>query len=263
MNLDEYFDNILKIIFEKQWIGTIRKIPANFVDKAMSLGKSFTEEERIFFITMLRDFDIYSDTSYQFYLEEILKKIVIKEKNIYVAPLLAKKDRNDPYKSSVFVTRFFKSTYVRQLPIFENKNVVIYNDNCILEDYVLLLVDDFIGTGTTAHSCVSYYTSQGIPKQNIMIIVYVVMELGFKKLSKENIKVGYYKKYQKCISGKYTREDAQRFIDLNYDICKKNQIDKPLGFHNSQALVGMQRTPNNTLPIFWDKKIRHPLFPRD
>ena len=55
-------------------------------------------------------------------------------------------------------------------------------------------------------------------------------------------------------SGNYDRKIAQKLMNVNEAICLRNNIEKPLGFHNSQALIGMQRTPNNTLPIFWDNK---------
>ena len=77
------------------------------------------------------------------------------------------------YKSSVFVTRIFESTYIKQLHIFDGKELKIYDTNCVLQDYLLLLVDDFIGTGTTAHSCISYYESIGISKENMLVIAFV------------------------------------------------------------------------------------------
>ena len=262
MNLNEYFDNIQQIISEKEWYKP-GIIPDNFVKNAMNIGKGLTDEEKDYFIMMLRNFELYPDLQYQFYLEDILNNLSISESNIYVAPLLSQVDFNNPLKSSYYIVRRFKSTYIKQLPLFYNKNLKIFSDDCVLADYKLLLVDDFIGTGFTAHSCVDFYLKKGIPKKNILILSFVIMEAGLKKLNKEDLEVAYYKCYKKCISGFYNRKQVPKLIQLNSEICKKRTIDKPLGFHNSQALVGMQRTPNNTLPIFWDSNMGTPLFPRD
>ena len=263
MNMNEYFDCIIKIIAEKKW-NSPGIIPKCILNKAINLGKGFTDIERDFFIKMLEKFDIYPDPKYQDYLEEILNHINITEKKVYIAPLLSQVDKNNLYKSSHYIVRMFKSTYIKQLPLFDNKTVMLYQNDCIIdEDSLLILVDDFIGTGMTAHSCISYYESIGISKSKILVISFVIMETGLKKLNKENIKVEYLKKYNKCISGNYDRKIAQKLMNVNEAICLRNNIEKPLGFHNSQALIGMQRTPNNTLPIFWDNKILYPLFPRD
>ena len=52
MNMNEYFDCIIKIIAEKKWKSP-GIIPKCFLDKAMNLGKGFTDIERDFFIKML------------------------------------------------------------------------------------------------------------------------------------------------------------------------------------------------------------------
>lgn len=262
MNIEDFFDSVLKIVSEKKWYES-GILPQDFVTNAVNIAESLNNEERDYFLLMLNNFEIYPDPKYQYYLEEILNKISISETNIYVAPLLSQVDISKFYKSSQYIVRRFKSTYIKQLPLFKGKKVQIYSDNCALNDYKLLLVDDYIGTGMTAHSAVDYYLKKGVRKNNILILSYVIMEAGLKKLNKEDLKVVYYKCYKKCISGYYDKKQSQKLIQINSEICNKKIIDKPLGFHNSQSLVGMQRTPNNTLPIFWDDKMGTPLFPRD
>ena len=51
MNMNEYFDCIIKIIAEKKW-NSPGIIPKCFLNKAINLGKGFTDIERDFFIKM-------------------------------------------------------------------------------------------------------------------------------------------------------------------------------------------------------------------
>ena len=81
MRIDTYFDSLLNVIFDKGW-NSQGIIPNIFIQKAMALGKEFSDEEREFFMTMLKDFDVYPDSSHQFYLKEVLKKIKTNRKYI-------------------------------------------------------------------------------------------------------------------------------------------------------------------------------------
>ena len=127
MNMNGYCDCIIKIIAAKKW-NSPGIIPKCFLNKAINLGKGFTDIERDFFIKMLEKFDIYPDPKYQDYLEEILNHINITEKKVYIAPLLSQVDKNNLYKSSHYIVRMFKSTYIKQLPLFDNKTVMLYQN---------------------------------------------------------------------------------------------------------------------------------------
>lgn len=261
MELSTFFDSVLRIIIKKRW-NNPGIISHGFVSKAMKIGKLFSEKERVFFIELLERFEVYPEPHYQEYLVRLLNRLNIKEHNVYFAPLLSRVDLGNPWKSSYFVSRFMNSTYIQQQPIFSEKNIKEFTDDCLLDDYKLVLLDDFVGTGYTAHSCVSYYVEKGIPKDRIIVMAFVVMEAGLKKMKKENICLNYLFLEKKGISGRYPERDAQKRITINQKICLRYNIEHPLGFCRSQALVCLQRTPNNTFPIFWDERMTSVLFPR-
>ena len=55
MSIDILFANLMSVIIEKGW-NSQGIIPNIFIQKAMALGKEFSDEEREFFITMLKAF---------------------------------------------------------------------------------------------------------------------------------------------------------------------------------------------------------------
>lgn len=259
MELEKFFDRILEIIMNNTWYKGDISIE-RFIDDAMNLASSFNSEEREFFSTLLSLFNIFSEKKYPGYIMNILSRISIDQKKIVVVPLLADRDLGKTHKSSVYVMTQFKLDIIKSMPIFSGKQLV--DDDCFTDDSVVLIVDDFIGTGVTAHNCINRYLKKGIPKEKIRVLTIVIMETGLKKLNKDKIQVDYLVCYKKGIAHYCPPNKQLRFNTINETICERNSIENPFGFGNSQALVSMFNTPNNTFPIFWDRKMRSPLFPR-
>lgn len=224
-----------------------------------------------------------------------------KKTTIIIAPLLNFLDSdNNKVKSSNFLCYIFKSHEIQNLIIFKNKkqkileNIYNFNKNEILEkiysvnsdiygksiyskklkslkndildDRLLILVDDFIGSGQTAQEAIDFYCNTcGFKKENIRILAFIIHNEGLNKI----IKKGINKKYIYCIykikrsisEGEYSEEDLKLMEKIEKRL--KIREEEKFGYGKSEALVTLIRTPNNTFPIFYKKNNSLvPLFPR-
>lgn len=151
---------------------------------------------------------------------------------------------------------------------------------------VLVLIDDFFGSGKTAVDYYNDHIESEINKLSvnteIYFISFVCLETAKQYFARKlpSVKLIYSELESKAFSqDKYTlgsKEKIVRLRTLCYDYAlkkdlfsirdhKNNKLLKyPLGYENSQALIGFSfGTPNNTLPIFWSSKNGwFPLFPR-
>jgi orotate phosphoribosyltransferase len=186
--------------------------------------------------------------------------------------------------------------YLKKTPSFSNRNVIIVSDESydhedkkiikfsqIPDECTIVLVDDFSGSGETI---LDFYKAirKLLPKNHITF----ALTVAFLDKAKENLGGNYIKIFgnqrlpsfsqRGSIFGYYPKMAAIRnfcfeygdklYPEVSYKAGKTRQ--HPLGFSNTQALIGFEHSiPNNTLPIIWaDINIKgtnkkwNPLFPR-
>ena len=176
--------------------------------------------------------------------------------------------------------------YLKKTPSFSNnsnKLRLIEKDKLskLPENCKIVMVDDFSGTGG---SILKYYDEikPNLPKRHIVIALTVAfMEKAEEVLKKSNIQIIGNKKHpafskRGSVFGYYPKMTAIRDFCFKYgnDLYPlenyNNSKQHPLGFLNTQALIGFEHSiPNNTLSIIWaDCKNKsngvswNPLFPR-
>ena len=186
----------------------------------------------------------------------------------YVFPLIAPKDIGKS-KSSTFLHYFLKSSEVRYKGFFENKELVFCEINNI--DWVkninekekIILVDDYIGSGETAIEAVQVFLDNDILNSKLVVIALAAQEIGINNLRKADIKVYTNKIYKRGISDYYLEDELEDAILTMKDIEKKLKVTEnyKFGYAKSEALISMNRTPNNTFPVFWFQKNRESLAP--
>lgn len=206
-------------------------------------------------------------------LHNLIASNIINESNkIYVMPLLAPDDAGK-VKSSAMFSYLFNSVKLRY-----NKNISRYKFQLECEhkdlykkinekDAILLLVDDFIGTGETAEKCILHMQEKGIVLDKIIVLSLVTQEQGIRYLEKYNIPVISSIVTKRGISDYYIGDELEGKIAMMKDIEKRMAIKKEFqfGYKESEALVTMCRTPNNTFPLFWNEEGNMQLapFPRN
>jgi len=185
-------------------------------------------------------------------------------------------------KSGGAMAYYLKKTptfsYNKEIEFIEENNFPTLTDGC-----TIVIVDDFAGTG---NSIIEFYNQikPNLPNNhNVYALTIVYMEKAKINLEKNNIQIvgsermpafaprgsvfGYYPRMIE------TRDFCFRYGNMLYPEHKykeKKTVQHPLGYLNTQALIGFEHSiPNNTLPILWaDCRIKGtneywtPLFPR-
>ena len=177
---------------------------------------------------------------------------------VYVMMLIAPKDEGKT-KSSAMLLYLFNETRLRIDPRFSHYRFEIISDKESLhqkmddKDAVLVLVDDYIGTGDTAVACVEQLDKLGIKMEQIAILSLVAQEEGKKKIEEKGIFFCTSNLRNKGISDYYEGKELEKNVRLMQKIEKDLKVGEKsrFGYGQSEALVTMCRTPNNTFPVFW------------
>lgn len=112
------------------------------------------------------------------------------------------------------------------------------------ENTYAILIDDFIGTGKQVNTCLDLYKQKKIHVDAILTLT--ILKTGIKNIKKENpgIKLFYAKKLPTLEDLNISKEDLdQIFSEIRNKPADNRRAD-------SNGLVTMNRTPNNTFEIF-------------
>ena len=236
------------------------------------------DEEYDLFIELLREFQWISLNDYynscRQLLIEIINDLNSENQNIYIFPITTK-SQSSKVKSGYLVAYLIKSL-ISSIENSEKFNFVDINNFVDISKIkfrrndILLLVDDFIGSGETLEECINDVTKTNRNIGNkFKVLTIAIKKDTYLKLSK---KYTIYKNLEilKGISDYNTGADINVKKEIMRNI--ENKIfssigDYSLGFEESESLITLLRTPDNTFPIFWNnyKKTVNlkPPFPRN
>lgn len=190
-----------------------------------------------------------------------LRSEIQENTKFYIMPLIAPKDRGKP-KSSSMVVYLFNDVKLRYHKILSKyKFEIISTDEEVKKELqqdnaILILADDFIGSGDTAEKCLLHIMGLGIEVRKIVIVSLVAQKQGIDYLSQYGVCISVPEVRQRGISDYYSGEELDKNIQMMEDIERKMSVEEKyrFGYKKSEALVTMCRTPNNTFPIFWEEK---------
>lgn len=184
------------------------------------------------------------------------------------------------------------SYYIRKTPTYNrHKNRIIFfthydNFKYKLKDQkaplVVVFIDDFSGSGKQFNGYYKGYIKPQIAtNKNIINLYFLTLfyqpkaKSGIQKSNPEinimgNIKLPVFGTNRSVFGYRESMLPIRNFcysygkgLFSIYDKRKKTDIDHPLGYENSQALIIFAyNPPNNTLPILWSSKNWKPLYPR-
>jgi hypothetical protein len=121
------------------------------------------------------------------------------------------------------------------------------------EDALILLCDDFVGTGETAKEAIDYYNNNLRKDNDIpLLVALVAQQAGLDLIKSLGFDVAVTHIRSRGISDSQTL-DPINALELMTKIENKLKIDPDYrhGYKRSEALVSMMRTPDNTFPVFW------------
>lgn len=137
------------------------------------------------------------------------------------------------------------------------------------DDEVLVLIDDFLGTGTTASETLqTVLENKSITPDKVRVIGFTAMQESVDLLAMMGVKSFIINVMSKGISDYYgTLVENKLVMMKKIEKMTKAGKDYKLGYKKSESLVTMARTPNNTFSIFWSNHIKDDIeyqapFPR-
>lgn len=157
------------------------------------------------------------------------------------------------YLTQGIVLRRFKEFHDKRVRIIETYDGIKKHKNSI---QLLLLIDDYIGSGDTALGCINLLEEQGIGKEKIIVISLVTQNAGKEVIEDYGVNVYFSIERNKGITDNYTAGEAETKIEQMKRIGKKIKADKDLylGYKDSEGLISTLKTPNNTFPFYWFEK---------
>lgn len=272
MNMTDYINNLLSLFNNPQWIFHDRNNTwKNKLDKAIKLGEQLTDDSREMMIYLFQKYIILHQNNYTNLLLDSLDLIdPVSYQNYtkyYILPIKQEKDLGS--KSGTNISYLFKTDDIHYHPIFENKNICEITIESIPKNLntssikKLFLVDDYIGSGESSIELLNSINSKNnINPQKISFIFLDGMQEGINKLKNLGYEVYCNISQNKGISDIQDNVLKTRYVSLmtiienNFDFPQENRF----GYNRSEALISLERTPNNTFPVFWDYE-RNPNAP--
>lgn len=194
------------------------------------------------------------------------KKVQQRRKRERIAtnkPILA-----DPGKSSDFIFKIMQIDYPAKYSPYNQKTIICHRPQDItahfVKDTLIVLWDDFVGSGDTAFTAIAdiqkFLADAGniTTEQNYAVVCMCAMREGIDLLDYFQLSCYACDVYGKAISDdvRFTQEqrDARKAFmkSAEYKVVKKAVKNYSLGYHQSEALLSiMDKCPNNTFPFYW------------
>lgn len=256
---------MLKELFEKKQWDIDEKLEISYFERYVRMLTSLREEQQAFMIKLTDRFLHLPQTEYLKHLLVPISKLRgdFPEDNLLFACCLPKADIGK-VKSSTAVLYQFKGSTIRSkvdlgkhfvIEAFTPKHVSSIGS--ALEKSHFVLVDDFIGTGETAIGAIEYI-HEIFPdlEDNVRIsaLSIVAMKQGVEAIQSIGASVYTDIICTRGISDYYTGTDLNEALEMMHSIedgLKKLKPEFRFGYGQSEALVCMERCPNNTFPIYW------------
>ena len=215
-------------------------------------------------LNLFRSYSLYSFNRYQSLLISALSMIKIvgyeNIERVVFSPLLnPSDDRRGSAKSGHTLPYLARYTPLPNDSFIKSLKIDAVASPSSIPEYLkngptlVILLDDFIGSGDTAKNAVFKCQEQIRAEDKILVIGLVVMTKAVSTLERFGIKLIYGALERKGIEENDLfpdKKSAYAMIDIvenDFDI----HIDERWGYNKSEALVTMLRTPDNTFPMFW------------
>ena len=224
-----------------------------------------TDADRELMIELTRKYLVVGAGECSKYMFDVFKKFINCNRDvmmdidtIHIFPV-QDKDYPEKTKSGNMMCYLFQGLLMRRFDVFRNKRVRIIEtfDGLVKhKDDIkcLLVVDDFVGSGDTLLGCVNSVEEKGIEKEKIKVLTLVLQECGKKVADEYGVEIYTSVLRNKGITDNYSEQEVQEKKEQMKRISKRFKVkDKNLylGYKESEGLVSMIKTPNNTFPFYW------------
>ena len=270
MALDfEMLNDLQELWSEKKWeFPTIEQSQLAFDAFCAMISQLSSKDEQKFVLALTKSYKRYSLNSYSLMLIKALRSIedcdLVGIRNIVFAPLINPSDEHIGKSKSGQALPYIAEHVAAPLTEKFNGLVIsaistptalppILNSS----ETLLILLDDFIGSGDTAKNAVWGLIDKPVTnKVKYLVVVVAAMRNAIDFLGGYNINVRCGDVLTKGIA------ENEFFVDkaIAYSLVDAIEAELDVGFDyrrgykRSEALVSMLRTPDNTFPMYWCKK---------
>lgn len=261
--MTEYINSLSTLFNNPQWIFHDRYDTwKKKLEKAIKLGEQLSDDTREMMIFLFQKYIILHQNNYTNLLLDSLDLIDTKSyqnyTKYYILPI--KQDKDLGSKSGTNISYLFKTDDIHYHRLFNNNSISEISIENIPKNInsssvkKLFLVDDFIGSGESSIELLNIINSKfSINPQKISFIFLAGMEEGINKLKRLGYEVYCNISQNKGISDIQDNILKTRYVSLMENI--ENTFNFPqdvrFGYKRSEALISLERTPNNTFPVFW------------
>ncbi|MEE1095231.1 MAG: phosphoribosyltransferase [Paludibacteraceae bacterium] len=234
----------------------------------VKLLMNMTPKEQNFVIELTRQFLHIPSSNYVVKLEKPLGQLrkCRDGRLIFIGCMCEEDILNSGVKSCYEVLYKLRGTTLRYSgldlrPYSVKNNALALTENDINEvnnnTATIVFVDDFIGTGDTAMDAVRYLAKSHpelVNWRRVCFLSIVAQSTGKKKLEDSNFEVYTSDIIAKGISDYYKGKrlnDAKTTMEYMESKMSGLKDEFKFGYKQSEALVCMERCPNNTFPIYW------------
>ena len=231
------------------------------------------DEDRDFILELTENYLYLKLDKYEQHLIEVIRNFLNKEsrqieelETIHVFPI-QDKEYYDKTKSGNIICYLLQGITCRRFREFHNKRIRIIETfdgvkKHASEIQMLLLVDDYIGSGDTALSCINMLEDYKISKEKIRVISLVGQNQGKCVIDDYGVNTYIAIERKKGITDTYAPEEVGKKLEQMKRISKRIKAKKDLylGYNDSEALVSTIKTPNNTFPFYWHERKRNNQF---
>lgn len=251
-------DNAFKISLYQKFIDRYERLSKDDRPLYLELSQKFLR---------IKDTAIYSlfkqayNSIYDDYLKGFRKIFIMPLVNPYINISEGKNKVVRPkMKSGEKIKVFLQSNEYRELQYSEKIEMPDTFDELkrafIANQDLLILIDDFIGSGRTANDILDViFKESKFDDYNTLILALICQFEGGEKIYEEHKVISFFHYHKKKgITDFYSSTEAH--IKLNQAISMEKTLKVPskysLGYGRSEALVSiMNKSPNNTFPVFW------------
>lgn len=263
---EKYFIELISVFKEQNWDIEESTAGENSVFDMFCkrLEELESDADRELMLELTRKYLVVNLEEYGKYMVDVFRKFIDRNKDkigktevIHMFPV-QDKDYPAKTKSGNVMCYLFQGNLMRRFDEFRNKRIRIIETFDGLEKYkedieCLLLVDDFVGTGDTILGCINLIEEKGIKKERIKALTLVMQEQGRNAVEEYGVEIYSAVLRNKAITNNYSIEEAEKKIAQMKNVGKRIKAKKELylGYKESEGLVSMIKTPNNTFPFYW------------
>ncbi|PWV44627.1 hypothetical protein [Chitinophaga sp. S165] len=256
---------LTKIFKEKEWFS--KDSESLVYESFCDLLEVLAPDERKLLIELTHRYFWIAGNEYEKHITDVIKdipdEILVGIKKLLLFPVIkptdegrAKSGTGLVYDIRAMMPKLTKMKNISPFIIDEFQSFSRSLDGNL--NILLCLVDDFIGTGDTLDQCLEEIKKFAELKLDRTVIVSISCQKEtYDKLRAEGVRI--FSKY--IIERGITDFNEQPFIEEKKALMRSIEKQIPgassfsLGFQESEAIITLKRTPDNTFPIFW-KKLR-------